>query len=123
MEEGSFFTYGTALDGRKVLFGNAMDGRKVVQQKHYIWNCPGWKKVSQRNSFWNYLLWRKSSVFWGGSSPMEGRKEGRKEGRLLFFWGEVPWKEGSFFLVVKSHGRKEGCYFLGGEVQWKYALS
>ena len=24
-----------------------------------------------------------------------------------------------FFFGVKSHGRKEGCYFLGGEVLWK----
>jgi len=98
-KEGSKKTCGTALEGRKVLFGNAMDGRKVVQQKkHYIWNSPGWKKVNQRNSFWNYPLWRKK-----------------------MFGGEVPWKEEGcyFFIGVKSHGRKEGCYFLGGEVLWK----
>ena len=28
-------------------------------------------------------------------------------GKVMFFWG------------VKSHGKKEGCVFWGGEVPWK----
>ena len=60
-----------------------MDGRNVVQQKHYIWNCPGWKKLSQRNSFLELPSLEEKLCFLG---------------------------------VVKSHGRKEGCIFFGGEV-------
>ena len=42
------------------------------------------------------------------------KSHGRKEGCDFFLKCEVQWKEVRWFiLVVKSHGRKEGCYVLG----------
>ena len=78
-----------------------------------IWNCPGWKE----GSFWKCHGWKEGCSTKTLHLELPWMEESESEkfffgttlfgGKVMFFWG------------VKSHGKKEGCVFWGGEVPWK----
>jgi len=91
-------------------------------QPFLFWTCPGWKKVFSKN-IWNCPGWKEG--FFLEKQWMEGRLfnknitfgtvlDGRKWVREILF-GITLLGGKVIFLVVKSHGKKEGCdFFLWG---------
>ena len=102
------------------LFGTALRGRKVAQKKHYIWNCPGWKKVCKKKTFFLELPWLEGR-FWKHiflGTAMDGRKVEKKN-----IFSEVPWikkRIGYKHISLNCIGWKEGCVQQFYPQHWPY---